>query len=231
MRAFHVGCGKVITLPSMHDDEKKDDGEGSIYRVDTVPPPPGEDDAYSAPTRVGEMPPEVLEAMRAAGLGMDKKSAPKVTAALPRPAAVPHFDASEKAKTSDPAPAAPAPSAPALVASAPAPAAIAPAVAASAAPAPVARVDDEAPLASLLRDDEEAAQELGDSSIEVVRSFARDDDGDDDPTRMHPSAGPLPPALGPGSMPGLKPVMQREALLVLALVVALIVLAMAVGAK
>jgi hypothetical protein len=37
-------------------DEKKDapdNGEGQLYRVETVPPPAGEDDAYSAPTKVG----------------------------------------------------------------------------------------------------------------------------------------------------------------------------------
>jgi hypothetical protein len=52
----------------MPDDEKKED---AIYRVDTVPPPAGESDAYNAPTRVGDMPPEVLAAMKAAGVGPD----------------------------------------------------------------------------------------------------------------------------------------------------------------
>ena len=32
-----------------------DDDEGAIFRVDTVPPPPGEDDAYSAATKVGAL--------------------------------------------------------------------------------------------------------------------------------------------------------------------------------
>lgn len=39
-------------------DEKKDapdNGEGKLYRVETVPPPAGEDDAYSAPTKVGPL--------------------------------------------------------------------------------------------------------------------------------------------------------------------------------
>lgn len=41
--------------------------EESIYKVDTVPPPGDEGDAYNAPTRVGAMPPmQVLEAMREA---------------------------------------------------------------------------------------------------------------------------------------------------------------------
>lgn len=33
-------------------DEKSDD-EGSIFKVDTIPPPAGDGDAYSAPTKVG----------------------------------------------------------------------------------------------------------------------------------------------------------------------------------
>src|SRR4051794_20920636 len=37
----------------MSDDEKPD--EPGIYKVETVPPPAGEDDAYSAPTKVGPM--------------------------------------------------------------------------------------------------------------------------------------------------------------------------------
>ena len=37
------------------DETHDDDEEGAVYRVDTVPPPPGEDDAYSAPTRIGPM--------------------------------------------------------------------------------------------------------------------------------------------------------------------------------
>ena len=37
----------------MSDDEKEDGP--AIYRVETIPPPDGEDDAYSAPTKVGPM--------------------------------------------------------------------------------------------------------------------------------------------------------------------------------
>jgi hypothetical protein len=43
----------------MSENEKNND-EGEIYRVDTVPPPPGEGDAYNAPTRVGAMAESVL---------------------------------------------------------------------------------------------------------------------------------------------------------------------------
>jgi hypothetical protein len=39
---------------AMSDDQKKAEEDG-IYRLDTVPPPMGESDAYSAPTKVGPM--------------------------------------------------------------------------------------------------------------------------------------------------------------------------------
>jgi hypothetical protein len=42
----------------------KNVGTDEIYRCDTLPPPDGEDSAYSAATKVGEMPSWVLEAMR-----------------------------------------------------------------------------------------------------------------------------------------------------------------------
>jgi len=43
----------------MSDDEK----EEAIYRVETVPPPAGETDAYNAPTKVGPMAAAVVEEM------------------------------------------------------------------------------------------------------------------------------------------------------------------------
>jgi hypothetical protein len=52
---------------------------------DTVPPPAGEDDAYSAATRVGAMPPEVLAQLRAEG-GVDE---PPREVAKPTPPPVP----------------------------------------------------------------------------------------------------------------------------------------------
>ncbi|AKV03777.1 hypothetical protein AKJ09_10440 [Labilithrix luteola] len=36
-------------------DDGSSDSEANLYRVDTTPPPPGEGDAYSAPTRVGTL--------------------------------------------------------------------------------------------------------------------------------------------------------------------------------
>jgi hypothetical protein len=44
---------------------KIDASEPAIYRVDTVPPPDGEDDAYSAPTRVGPLARSRIEEMMA----------------------------------------------------------------------------------------------------------------------------------------------------------------------
>lgn len=43
---------------------KDDDG---IYKVDTVPPPQGEDDAYNAPTRVGVMASAIVGELLAQG--------------------------------------------------------------------------------------------------------------------------------------------------------------------
>src|SRR5690606_3559785 len=48
----------------------------------TEPPPPGEDDAYSAATKVGAMPDEILEKLRAEGLLPPEDTPPKP----PRPA-------------------------------------------------------------------------------------------------------------------------------------------------
>lgn len=45
----------------MADDPDRADPNGTL---DTVPPPKGAKDAYSAPTRVGTLPEHVLEAMR-----------------------------------------------------------------------------------------------------------------------------------------------------------------------
>ncbi|MBX3187574.1 MAG: hypothetical protein KF819_11190 [Labilithrix sp.] len=49
---------------AMANDDEKDE----LYRVDTVPPPAGEGDAYSAPTKVGPMPQSVLDAMKKAAM-------------------------------------------------------------------------------------------------------------------------------------------------------------------
>jgi hypothetical protein len=47
----------------------EDENDGGIYKVDTVPPPDGEDDAYNAPTKVGVMAESVVqEIMHAAEL-------------------------------------------------------------------------------------------------------------------------------------------------------------------
>lgn len=53
MGAFRSG------VSDMEDDER--DSDDAIFKVDTVPPPPGDDDAYNAPTRVGPMSKDALE--------------------------------------------------------------------------------------------------------------------------------------------------------------------------
>ncbi len=63
----------------------RDDDENDVYRVETVPPPPGEHDAYSAPTKIGAMPVGVLDAMKQAALS----GAPLKPMALPNQAPKP----------------------------------------------------------------------------------------------------------------------------------------------
>ncbi len=45
--------GSIDCFFRRRTDMNKD--EEGIYKVETVPPPQGEDDAYSAPTRVGAL--------------------------------------------------------------------------------------------------------------------------------------------------------------------------------
>lgn len=64
-----------------------DDDDG-IYRVDTVPPPQGESDAYNAPTRVGPMASALVEEMLAQGRReMEGGSAPNAKSSSGAPAA------------------------------------------------------------------------------------------------------------------------------------------------
>jgi hypothetical protein len=81
-------------------DDDKDDGP-AIYRVDTIPPPDGEDDAYSAPTKVGPMADaavrELMQAAekraqelsaRIAGKKIANAEAAKAAASMPTPLTV-----------------------------------------------------------------------------------------------------------------------------------------------
>ncbi|MDB4942005.1 MAG: hypothetical protein JWP97_1539 [Labilithrix sp.] len=108
----------------MSDDENENHG---IYRVDTIPPPDGEDDAYSAPTKVGPMADAAVRELmhaaerRAAELNAKNAAGAQATRVaqaaeaarttkvapfeVPRPAALPRFDGSPSAAS--PAPAAP----------------------------------------------------------------------------------------------------------------------------
>ena len=64
-----------------------------LHRVDTVPPPDGEGDAYNAPTRVGAGPPvQVLAELReaaAAGRQLKPQSLPRPTSVAPPASAAP----------------------------------------------------------------------------------------------------------------------------------------------
>lgn len=100
-----------------------DDKDEEIYRVETVPPPAGENDAYNAPTKVGPMAAAVVEEMmhasvkKAAELSQrahDKKAAAEEKAAVaPARASQPaEARSSTVPKAEAPKPEAPKPEAP-----------------------------------------------------------------------------------------------------------------------
>lgn len=57
MRLVADAEGGVSSEPRSHVDD------GKIFKVDTVPPPPGESDAYNAPTRIGTLDAEEWRAL------------------------------------------------------------------------------------------------------------------------------------------------------------------------
>jgi hypothetical protein len=90
----------------------EDENDGGIYRVDTVPPPDGEDDAYSAPTRVGVMPESLVqEIMHAAELKSaalrEKESQRRAASAVAASELAAPKAAATQAVTPGPAPPAP----------------------------------------------------------------------------------------------------------------------------
>ena len=75
-----------------------DDSDGAIHRMDTLPPPEGEDDAYSAATKVGPMARSMVEAMMAKAQVDENSSLPPPASFtrgvnLPKPARLPTIDA------------------------------------------------------------------------------------------------------------------------------------------
>jgi hypothetical protein len=70
--------------PESMSDDSKDDDHG-IFRVDTIPPPDGEDDAYSAPTKVGPMADaavkELMHAAERRAIELSQRNADKAKAA------------------------------------------------------------------------------------------------------------------------------------------------------
>ena len=85
--------GSSARLMSKNDDEP-------IFKVDTIPPPPGESDVYSAPTKVGPMAASLVEEMllaakksaterQEAALRSQRPETPDSQRARPRPEAPP----------------------------------------------------------------------------------------------------------------------------------------------
>jgi hypothetical protein len=100
----------------MSNDDHSDDDDDQIHRVDTVPPPEGERDAYSAATRVGPMAEAVvMEMMHAAGV---KAAELRARSDKKSEAATEARAASDSAKPAPPSapprPSAPRPAAPRL---------------------------------------------------------------------------------------------------------------------
>lgn len=61
------------------NDDRNDD---AVYKVDTVPPPDGDDDAYSAPTRIGPMAPAVVNELI---MAKSRESAAQAAASQAKP--------------------------------------------------------------------------------------------------------------------------------------------------
>ena len=84
----------------MSEDDKNDD----IFKVDTVPPPPGEENAYDAPTKVGPMAAAALrELMAHAEAKVPQRDDPHAAAppSRPDPAPEPVGEAKELPKVYD----------------------------------------------------------------------------------------------------------------------------------
>lgn len=76
----------------------EDDSDGAIHKMDTLPPPEGEDDAYSAATKVGPMARAAVEAMMAKAQADENSSLPPPASftrgvTLPKPARLPALEA------------------------------------------------------------------------------------------------------------------------------------------
>jgi hypothetical protein len=182
--------------------EKSEKEEESIFKADTVPPPDGESDAYNAPTRVGATAPEVLAALKAAGVpaellkGLEPppRSEDQPSGERPIEKEQPAMEASASRVTAPSAPKVAATAAPretdAIAERGPSPAL-------SAAEPPAARPED--------------AQELGDADLEEVPRVYEPAD-DEAATELHkgstwsqppevpmPSSRPFPPQPTAGS--------------------------------
>lgn len=78
-----------------------DDSDGAIHKMDTLPPPEGEDDAYNAATKVGPMARAAVEAMMAKAQVDENSSLPPPASftrgvKVPKPGRLPTMDATPR---------------------------------------------------------------------------------------------------------------------------------------
>lgn len=65
--------------------QNDDSNEDAVYKVDTVPPPDGDDDAYSAPTKVGALASAVVNELIVAKSRAERESAEVAAASQVKP--------------------------------------------------------------------------------------------------------------------------------------------------
>lgn len=68
-------------------DEKEE--HNTVHKVDTVPPPPGEDDAYNAPTRIGPMAEVAVQEMMRQARAAEETAAQSARPPVSRPPRAP----------------------------------------------------------------------------------------------------------------------------------------------
>jgi hypothetical protein len=178
-------------------DEEKSDDEASIFKVDTVPPPDGDGDAYNAPTKVGPVSSEAwVELIRKADAEGERNAEADRQLAESGPSSKPPISKSQ-AKATDAAPPASKPEATVKSAAPPA-AAPPPPPAAAAGPAndDIPKVyneeSDESNMATLLHP---RAKDVVDSSLRA----------DDSVFGQAPASAPVEDASTPATVLGEDP--------------------------
>jgi hypothetical protein len=166
-------------------DNVAEEEEAGIYRVDTVPPPAGESDAYSAPTRVGPMAASVVQEMLVAA---ERKAAElsgrAATAAKSASPAVKDGAASDVVVPKSGPPKAP-------------PRAPTPPVVAAPRPAPPVNAPKPAPVEEVVLSSDELVNELNEAAGVLPRLYEDTDDDDHAETLLSKNA--KPPAVAPST--------------------------------